>query len=51
MVIPPKIYEYMCHDAWLLVLAEPGSATEQLRRETDADVLTPQGVDGIANTL
>lgn len=49
--IPSKIYEYMRYEAWLLVLAERGSATERLLRDTGADVVDPGDVDGIARAL
>ncbi|MGH0037024.1 MAG: hypothetical protein ACQGVK_18520 [Myxococcota bacterium] len=49
--IPSKIYEYMRFDAWLLVLAERGSATERLLRGTGADVVEPTDVDAIASCL
>ena len=51
LAIPSKVFEYMRFDAWLLALAEPGSATELLLRETDADVAAPDDVDGIARIL
>lgn len=49
--IPGKIYEYMRFEAWMLVLAHTGSATEQLLRGTDADVVDPSDVDAIAAVL
>jgi len=49
--IPAKIYEYLRFDAWLLVLAHEHSATAQLLRDTDADVLEPEDVDGIAAAI
>ena len=49
--VPSKVFEYMCFDAWLLALSEEGSATELLLRDTDADVVDPQDVDGIAAVL
>ncbi|MEJ7811579.1 MAG: hypothetical protein WKG32_14295 [Gemmatimonadaceae bacterium] len=51
LAIPSKIFEYMLFDAWLLVLATPGSATEQLLRDTGADVAAPKDVDAIAAAL
>ena len=41
MAIPSKIFEYMEFPAWLLALAERGSATELLLGSTDADVVAP----------
>lgn len=49
--IPSKVFEYMRFEAWLLALAEPGSATELLLRDTGADVAAPGDVDGIAEIL
>jgi len=41
----------MRYDAWLLALAEPESATELLLRETDADVVSPGDIEGLAEIL
>jgi hypothetical protein len=49
--IPAKIYEYMRFDAWMLVLARPGSATAQVLRDTDADVVEPADLDEITRVL
>lgn len=49
--IPAKIYEYLRFDAWLLVLAHAQSATAQLLRDVDADVLEPEDVEGIARAI
>ncbi|MEO7458363.1 MAG: hypothetical protein ABIY52_19040 [Gemmatimonadaceae bacterium] len=49
--VPAKIYEYLRFPAWMLVLATPGSATEQLLRDTEADVLEPDDIEGIAAAL
>jgi hypothetical protein len=51
LAIPSKIFEYMRYDAWLLALAERESATELLLRETDADVVSPDDVEGLAGVL
>jgi glycosyltransferase involved in cell wall biosynthesis len=51
MAIPSKIFEYMQYDAWILTFAEPGSATELLLRESDADVVAPQDLEGLIQTL
>lgn len=51
MAIPSKIFEYMRFDAWLLALAGPGGATEQLLRGSGADVVAPGDVDAIAAAL
>ena len=51
MAIPAKIFDYMQFDAWLLALAEDGSATEQLLRGSSADVVPPEAVDTIAGLL
>ena len=51
MAIPAKIFDYMRFDAWLLVLAESGSATEQLLRASGADVVSPDASDTLAALL
>jgi glycosyltransferase involved in cell wall biosynthesis len=51
MTLPAKLFEYIRFDAWLLALAEPGSATAELLRDTGADVVSPRDVDGIARAL
>lgn len=51
LTIPAKIFEYVQLDAWLLVLAQPESATAQLLAGTGADVVAPQDVDAIAGAL
>jgi glycosyltransferase involved in cell wall biosynthesis len=51
MTLPAKLFEYTRFDAWLLALAEKGSATEALLRGTGADVLEPDDEDGIARVL
>ena len=48
LAIPAKLFEYVQFDAWLLVLAERGSATELLFRGTAADVVQPDDVDSMA---
>ena len=49
--IPAKIYEYLRFDAWMLVLAHEHSATAKLLASTDADVLEPSDVEGMARAL
>jgi hypothetical protein len=49
--IPSKIYEYMRFDAWMLVLADRDSATGRLLRDTGADVVAPDDIEGIARAL
>ena len=51
MAIPAKIFDYMRFDAWLLVLAEHGSATEQLLRASGADVVAPNALDTLTALL
>jgi hypothetical protein len=51
LAIPSKIFEYMRYDAWLLALAEPESATELLLRETEADVVSPDDIESLAEVL
>jgi len=49
--IPAKLYEYVRFEAWMLVLATPGSATGQLMQDTEADVVEHENVDEIARVL
>jgi glycosyltransferase involved in cell wall biosynthesis len=49
--IPAKIYEYMKAGAWMLVLAPPHGATARLLENTEADVLDPADVDGMARAI
>jgi len=51
LAIPAKVYEYMLFDAWLLVLADPGSGTADLLAGTDADVLRPADTEAIAAAI
>ena len=46
-----KLYEYVCFDAWLLALAQKGSATELLLRDSGADVVEPNDRERITNVL
>lgn len=51
MAIPSKVFEYMPYAAWLLALADRGTATELLLRDTAADVVSPDDEDGLARVL
>lgn len=51
MTLPAKLFEYVRFDAWVLALAEPGSATAELLRDTDADVVAPDDDDAIARVI
>jgi hypothetical protein len=51
MAIPSKIFEYVRFPAWVLALAEPGSASELALRGTAALVVPPGDVDAIASAL
>jgi glycosyltransferase involved in cell wall biosynthesis len=51
LAIPSKVFEYMRYDAWLLALAEPGTPTETILRNTGADVIAPGDVDGMTALL
>jgi hypothetical protein len=48
LTIPAKVFECMRYDAWLLVLAPPGSAADLALRDTGADVVPLEDADGIA---
>ena len=41
----------MRFDAWLLALADPGSATARLLEDTDADVVAAGDADGIERVI
>lgn len=51
MAIPSKIFEYMQFDAWILAIAQRGSATELLLRDSEADVVAPDDVEGMTDAL
>ena len=51
MTLPAKLFEYTRYDAWLLVLAESGSATAELLRGTGADIVEPNDEAAIAAAL
>jgi glycosyltransferase involved in cell wall biosynthesis len=51
MTLPAKLFEYTRFDAWLLVLAETGSATAELLTGTDADVAPPDDAELIASRI
>ena len=49
--VPAKIFDYLRFPAWMLVMAEPGSATAELLAGTRADVVAPGDEDAIADAL
>jgi hypothetical protein len=51
MAIPAKIFEYLQFDAWLLILSDLNSATARLLRNTDADTVDPDDVDGLIRAI
>ncbi|MGQ0715395.1 MAG: hypothetical protein ACT4PJ_16985 [Gemmatimonadaceae bacterium] len=51
LCVPSKVFEYMQFSAWVLALEPRGSATELVLRDTRADVVAPDDVDGIAAVL
>jgi glycosyltransferase involved in cell wall biosynthesis len=51
MAVPSKIFEYAQFDAWLLALAESGSATALVLEGTEADVVDPKDAVGIEAVL
>jgi len=51
LAIPSKIFEYLRFQAWVLVLAEPGSATAEALKGTSVDVIPPGDVEGMAQVL
>jgi glycosyltransferase involved in cell wall biosynthesis len=51
MAIPSKVFEYMQFNAWVLAIAQRGSATELLLRGSEASVVAPDDVEGMTNAL
>lgn len=51
ITIPAKIFECVIFDAWLLVLCDPGSATDRLLRGIGADVVEPNDITAIAAVI
>ncbi len=51
LAIPSKVFEYMRYEAWVLALAERGSATEEVLRDSGADVVGPTDVAGLSKAL
>jgi hypothetical protein len=51
MAIPSKLFEYMRCEAWILALAEPGSATALMLEGTDADVISATDIRAIAEVI
>ena len=51
IAIPSKIFEYMQFDAWILAIAQRGSATELLLRDSEASVVAPDDVEGMTTAL
>lgn len=49
--IPGKVFEYVQLAAWPLIIADKGTATEMLLRDTGADVLSPDDVAGVADAI
>jgi glycosyltransferase involved in cell wall biosynthesis len=51
MAIPAKLFEYMRYNAWVFVLADPGSATELLLQGTDVDIVAPGDPEAIGDVI
>lgn len=51
MAIPSKVFEYMQFPAWLLALAQNGSATATVLTGTAADVVEPTDVNAIEEVV
>jgi O-antigen/teichoic acid export membrane protein/glycosyltransferase involved in cell wall biosynthesis len=51
LAIPAKVFEYLRYPAWILALAEPGSATADLLAGSGADILSAGDTAGILATL
>jgi hypothetical protein len=51
MAIPSKVFEYLQFDAWVLALASKRSATGMALQQSDADVVEPDDIAGIAEVI
>lgn len=51
LAIPAKVFEYVRFDAWLLILADRESATADLLRGTEAEVVEPHDVSRMAEVI
>lgn len=51
MAVPSKVFEYMRFPAWMLALADRGSATQRLLSDTNADVVEPDDTASIASAI
>jgi hypothetical protein len=51
MCVPAKLFEYVQFNAWLLVLAVEQSATADVLRNTNADVVEPHDIERIAAVI
>ena len=51
LAIPSKVFEYTQFPAWVLALANPGSATEEVLRGSGADVVSPEDEEAIVQAL
>jgi glycosyltransferase involved in cell wall biosynthesis len=49
--VPAKVYEYVQRPVWVLVLSEPDTAVSEVLRDTSADIVMPDDVDGIAKII
>lgn len=51
MAIPSKVFEYLRYPAWILAMADAGSATEQVLRDTPAAVASACDEGALAQLL
>jgi glycosyltransferase involved in cell wall biosynthesis len=51
LAIPAKIFEYARFDAWILALATHDSATGLLLRDSGADIVAPDDLEGLVRVL
>ena len=51
MAIPAKIFDYMQFDAWILAIAQRGSATDILLRDSGANIVAPDDLEGMTEAL
>jgi glycosyltransferase involved in cell wall biosynthesis len=51
LAVPSKVFEYLRFHAWVLALADEGSATEMVLRGTGADIVAADDVDALTTVL
>lgn len=49
--VPAKVFEYVQRPVWMLVLSEPETAIVEVLKDTSADIVAPDDVEGIAAVI